>query len=51
MTMVEQHCKWSEIASEIKKVSQNDRSGKQCRERWMYHLNPAINRNEWTLQE
>lgn len=27
------------------------RSGKQCRERWHNHLNPDINKGEWTAYE
>lgn len=28
-----------------------DRSGKQCRERWHNHLDPSINKSEWTEEE
>eukprot|EP01035_Chromulina_nebulosa_P018708 gene18708-24467_t len=28
-----------------------DRSGKQCRERWHNHLNPGIKKGDWTDQE
>lgn len=38
--------KWSTIASELK-----GRLGKQCRERWYNHLNPNINKGEWTEEE
>lgn len=38
--------KWSLIARELK-----GRLGKQCRERWYNHLNPAINKSEWTQEE
>ncbi|CAF0942426.1 unnamed protein product [Rotaria sp. Silwood1] len=37
---------WSLIAKELK-----GRVGKQCRERWHNHLNPAINKNPWTNDE
>ncbi|CAM4758823.1 unnamed protein product [Rotaria magnacalcarata] len=37
---------WSLIAKELK-----GRVGKQCRERWHNHLNPAINKNPWTSDE
>ncbi|CAF1213655.1 unnamed protein product [Adineta steineri] len=37
---------WSIIAKELK-----GRVGKQCRERWHNHLNPAINKNPWTNDE
>jgi len=38
--------KWSAIASELP-----GRIGKQCRERWFNHLDPAINRADWSLEE
>lgn len=38
--------KWSSIARELK-----GRLGKQCRERWYNHLNPDINKGEWTEEE
>jgi hypothetical protein len=38
--------KWSMIARELK-----GRLGKQCRERWYNHLNPDINKGEWTPEE
>lgn len=39
-------CRWSRIASFLP-----GRIGKQCRERWHNHLNPAINHGEWTPSE
>lgn len=40
-------CKrWSFIASHLE-----GRLGKQCRERWYNHLNPAINKKAWTPEE
>lgn len=39
--------KWKEIAIELNKRLGNlkvFRQGKQCRERWINHLDPAINR-------
>lgn len=30
------------------KISKNY---KECRERWANHLNPAVNRNEWSIAE
>lgn len=27
-----------------------ERNGKQCRERWYNHLDPAVNKGEWTLE-
>ncbi|GAA6015062.1 hypothetical protein JCM10207_008716 [Rhodosporidiobolus poonsookiae] len=38
--------KWVMISSEI-----GTRSGKQCRERWHNHLDPTINKSEWTPEE
>jgi hypothetical protein len=38
--------KWSHIARQL-----NGRLGKQCRERWYNHLDPDINKGEWTEQE
>ncbi|TVU22981.1 hypothetical protein EJB05_32706 [Eragrostis curvula] len=38
--------KWSTIAQALP-----GRIGKQCRERWHNHLNPAINKEAWTQQE
>uniref|UniRef100_A0A7N0V6Z4 Uncharacterized protein n=1 Tax=Kalanchoe fedtschenkoi TaxID=63787 RepID=A0A7N0V6Z4_KALFE len=38
--------KWSTIAQHLP-----GRIGKQCRERWHNHLNPAINRDAWTQEE
>jgi len=38
--------KWSYIARQLK-----GRLGKQCRERWYNHLNPDINKSEWTEEE
>ncbi|XP_042477936.1 transcription factor MYB3R-1-like isoform X2 [Macadamia integrifolia] len=38
--------KWSTIAQALP-----GRIGKQCRERWHNHLNPAINKEAWTQDE
>lgn len=38
--------KWSKISESI-----NGRLGKQCRERWISHLNPTIVTTEWTNAE
>ncbi|XP_062229234.1 transcription factor MYB3R-1-like isoform X2 [Phragmites australis] len=38
--------KWSTIAQALP-----GRIGKQCRERWHNHLNPAINKEVWTQEE
>ncbi|SCV71486.1 BQ2448_3074 [Microbotryum intermedium] len=38
--------KWVAIAQEM-----GTRSGKQCRERWHNHLDPSINKGDWTPEE
>ncbi|GAA5906846.1 uncharacterized protein JCM6883_005706 [Sporobolomyces salmoneus] len=38
--------KWVLIAGDL-----GSRSGKQCRERWHNHLDPSINKSEWTPEE
>ncbi|KAF8069755.1 hypothetical protein N665_1137s0023 [Sinapis alba] len=38
--------KWSLISQSLE-----GRIGKQCRERWHNHLNPAINKDAWTQEE
>jgi hypothetical protein len=38
--------KWSLIASQLP-----GRVGKQCRERWHNHLNPAISKEAWKVEE
>lgn len=38
--------KWSSIAAQLP-----GRIGKQCRERWFNHLDPAIKKGDWTLEE
>lgn len=43
---------WSVIAEQIvKEYGIQGRTGKQCRERWHNHLDPAINKNSWTEEE
>jgi hypothetical protein len=46
--------RWGEIASHLNLKVHNGvklRTGKQCKERWNNHLNPAINRSAWTKVE
>lgn len=43
--------KWAKIASELNLAFNNSRRGKNCRERWNNHLNPDINKGEWTYEE
>uniref|UniRef100_UPI0037E7FDD4 transcriptional activator Myb-like n=1 Tax=Semicossyphus pulcher TaxID=241346 RepID=UPI0037E7FDD4 len=38
--------RWSLIAKHL-----HTRNGKQCRERWHNHLNPAVKKSGWTLEE
>lgn len=38
--------KWSMIA-----VNMRNRNSKQCRERWLNHLNPKVRKGEWTAEE
>lgn len=48
MQLVKKHGakRWSLIAEELP-----GRIGKQCRERWHNHLNPAISKEAWRLEE
>ena len=48
MRLVEAHGakRWSQIAAELP-----GRIGKQCRERWHNHLNPAISKQPWSEEE
>lgn len=41
---------WEVISKEIEKFEQK-RSAKQCRERWIYHLNPELRKEKWTKGE
>jgi hypothetical protein len=38
--------KWTAVSEEL-----GERSGKQCRERWYNHLDPAVKKGEWTPEE
>eukprot|EP01084_Bolivina_argentea_P216915 368395_1 len=40
------HTRWAKIAKGIA-----GRVGRQCRERWHNHLDPSINKNEWTVED
>ena len=35
----------------VKEFAIAGRSGKQCRERWHNHLDPSINKDNWTEEE
>ncbi|OMJ82800.1 hypothetical protein SteCoe_16397 [Stentor coeruleus] len=43
--------KWAKIARALNKSFNNHRKGKHCRERWNNHLNPDINKSEWSYEE
>ena len=43
---------WTMVAHSLNERFQlRGRSGKQCRERWHNHLDPAINKSRWTKEE
>lgn len=43
---------WSVIAEKLAaEMGGGQRSGKQCRERWHNHLDPNINKDQWTEEE
>ncbi|KAG5192468.1 Homeodomain-like protein, partial [Tribonema minus] len=44
--------RWSLIAQNLsKEVEGAVRSGKQCRTRWLNHLDPSLRRDPWTDEE
>ena len=42
---------WTIISNEMAKKKFKHRSGKQCRERWHNHLNPNVNKENWSENE
>jgi len=38
--------KWSVVAIQLR-----NRNSKQCRERWLNHLNPRVRKGEWSVEE
>ena len=43
---------WTLIANEMaSSYGFKSRSGKQCRERWHNHLDPIVNKDNWTEEE
>ena len=44
---------WRDIATEVNKQSNPSviRTGKQCRERWVNHLDPSVNRGSWNEKQ
>ncbi|CAD8126339.1 unnamed protein product [Paramecium sonneborni] len=47
----EQGYKWSLISNELNLHNKNYRSSKQCRERWLNHINPKIKKDPWNDDE
>eukprot|EP00501_MAST-03F_sp_TOSAG23-6_P000946 GSMAST32.ASY1.ANO1.982.1 assembled CDS len=45
--------KWSNVALELENLIRNgiNRTGKQCRTRWLNHLDPTIKREAWSPEE
>ncbi|OMJ77478.1 hypothetical protein SteCoe_22914 [Stentor coeruleus] len=43
--------KWAKIAKVLNEKFNSHRKGKNCRERWNNHLNPEINKGEWSYEE
>lgn len=39
--------KWSDIGKRFP----NERTGKQCRERWFNHLDPTLKKGPWSEEE
>ncbi|CAG9320787.1 unnamed protein product [Blepharisma stoltei] len=42
---------WTVISEKLSLQFNSQRTGKQCRERWHNHLNPGINKDNWSLDE
>ena len=54
ITLVAEHGtkKWRQIAEELKKQAISvTRTSKQCRTRWLNHLDPSINKGPWTAED
>ena len=43
---VDAKMKWTTVAEVL-----DDRTAKQCRERWVNHADPAIDKSAWTVEE
>lgn len=43
--------RWSQLAMKFNNVSNHPKLGKHCKERWLNHLSPHLNKNPWTDQE
>ena len=43
---------WTAVATCLKlQEHHTQRTGKQCRERWYNHLDPAVNKEVWSYEE
>lgn len=43
---------WSQVAMRLnQRLPEAKRTGKQCRTRWMNHLDPSISKDPWTAEE
>mmetsp|Transcript_7532 Transcript_7532/g.15167 ORF Transcript_7532/g.15167 Transcript_7532/m.15167 type:complete len:429 (+) Transcript_7532:213-1499(+) len=42
---------WSSISIEFRRLTQLERTGKQCRERYANHLQPGVKKGGWTKEE
>ena len=44
--------RWSTVAEALNsRIPDANRTGKQCRTRWLNHLDPNINKDPWTEEE
>jgi hypothetical protein len=43
--------KWHEVSAELEEKTGIERTGKQCRERWLNHLDPVLTKGPWTVEE
>ncbi len=43
--------KWSRIAMKFNHQSKNNKLGKHCKERWLNHLSPHLNKAVWTDED
>ena len=51
--LVEKHGlkSWTKIATILNQAFKSNRKGKNCRERWINHLDPNMNKGEWSYEE
>lgn len=43
--------KWSAIAMKLNYLSKGNKLGKHCKERWLNHLSPLLNKDDWNEAE